>query len=255
MKVIRAAIIDDQEVNLRVLQTILENTNTGVKVVWTADNLEDAYNNLQNKQKKVDLVFLDIEMPPHSSFQLLERLPDPDFAIIFVTAHQEYALKALKNNALDYIVKPVRVEDIVQVIEKFRKTKREEYGELTNIVKEHLNGKKDNVSKIIVNVADGYNVVDIDNIVLIEALDSYTKLILDDNSTYVTSRSLKDFDELLSHKGFYRIHKSYLINFRHISKIVKGAPSSVIMRNGITVPVSARKREQFFNDLKGIISF
>ena len=105
------------------------------------------------------------------------------------------------------------------------------------------------------NVADGYNVVDIDNIILIEALDSYTRLILPDNVSYVTSRSLKDFDELLSDKGFYRIHKSYLINFRHILKIVKGVPSSVIMRNGTTVPVSARKREQFFSELKGIISF
>ncbi len=253
MKVIRAAIIDDEEANLRIMQTILEKTCTDVKVVWTSDNLEDAYTNLQTR--KVDLVFMDIEMPPHSSFQLLDRLPAPDFEIIFVTAHQEYALKALKKDALDYIVKPVKAADIVQVIEKFRKTKASAYGELTSIVKEHLTNRKDGFSKIVVNVADGYNVVDIEKIILIEALDSYTKLILTDDTTYVTSRSLKDFDELLTEKGFYRIHKSYLINFRHIMKIVKGVSAAVIMRNGATVPVSARKREQFFNDLKGIISF
>lgn len=253
MKTIKAAIVDDQVANIVVLKTILENECPDVQVEWTADNLTDAKQFILNKP--VNAIFMDIEMPPYSSLQLLEDIPKPDFDVIFVTAHQEYALKAIKMAAFDYILKPIKPEDIIKVVDKLRKSKESKYGEITNLIKDHVNSMKENFSKIIVNVNDGYDVVDINNIILIEALDSYSKIVLPGNATYVTSRSLKDFEDMLLDKGFYRIHKSYLINFQHINKILKGVSAAVVLSNGMTIPVSARKREQFFRDIKKVISF
>ncbi len=253
MKSIKAALVDDEIPNLQIMKNILETQCEAVEVVWAANNLEDAQKYI--REKEVDVIFMDIEMPPYSSFQLLENISRPSFEVIFVTAYQEYALKAIKMAALDYILKPIKGADIIQVIDKLRSMRQDKFGELTGLIKNYLGGRPENFSKIVVHVADGYDVVDINNIVYIEALDSYTKVKLLGNVSYVTSRSLKDFEDLLSEKGFYRIHKSYLINFRHIMKIVKGVAASVIMTNGSNIPISARKRDVFFTELKGVISF
>ncbi|MGN6615644.1 MAG: LytR/AlgR family response regulator transcription factor [Ilyomonas sp.] len=254
MKPIKVALLDDEVSNIQILKNILENQCENVEIVWTADNLDDARKNIRSKE--IDVIFMDIEMPPHSSFELLETIDEPKFEIIFVTAYQEYALRALKMAALDYILKPIKASDIVQVIDKLRTTKKNKYGELTGLIKNYLSGNmNENFSKIVVHVADGYDIVDINNIIFIEALDSYTKLKLINNVSYVASRSLKDFEELLSEKGFYRVHKSYLINLRHMVKIVKGVSASVVMSNGVQVPVSARKKDVFFAELKGVIAF
>lgn len=254
MKPIKVALLDDEVSNIAILKNILENQCDNVEIVWTADNLDDARKNIE--EKDIDVIFMDIEMPPHSSFELLESIPEPKFEVIFVTAYQEYALRALKMAALDYILKPIKASDIVQVMDKIRATKKEKYGELTGIIKNYLKGNmNENFSKIVVHVADGYDIVDINNIIYIEALDSYTKLKLVNNVSYVASRSLKDFEELLTEKGFYRVHKSYLINLRHMKKIQKGVAASVIMSNDVSIPVSARKKDVFFSDLKGVIAF
>ena len=254
MKIIKAGLVDDEASSLQILKNILENQCTDVEVVWIADNFEDARKNL--KEKEVDVVFMDIEMPPYSSFELLDGIVDPHFEIIFVTAYQEYALRAIKMAALDYILKPIKGSDIVQVIDKLRETKKNKYGELTGLIKNYLNtSMPDNFSKIVVHVNDGYDIVDISNIIFIEAMDSYTKLKLTGNLSYVASRSLKDFEDMLIDKGFYRVHKSYLINLRHMMKIQKGIAASVIMTNGTSIPISARKKDIFFSELKGVIAF
>ncbi len=254
MKNIKAALIDDEISSLQILRNIIETQCPDVEVIWTADNLTDARSNLA--EKEVDVVFMDIEMPPYSSFELLEGIDEPHFEIIFVTAYQEYALRAIKMAALDYILKPIKSADIIKVVDKLREMKKNKYGELTGLIKNYLNtSMTDNFSKIVVHVNDGYDIVDISNIIYIEAMDSYTKLKLTGNQSYVASRSLKDFEDLLSDKGFYRVHKSYLINLRHMMKIQKGIASSVIMTNGTSVPISARKKDIFFSELKGVIAF
>lgn len=253
MKKIRAAIVDDEQANLHILRNILQTQCEGVEVVWEADNLEDAKTNI--RENEIDVLFMDIEMPPNNSFQLLEAIAQPNFEVIFVTAYQEYALRALKMAALDYILKPIKGSDIVNVIEKIRKNKKNKLGELTGIIKHYVNGIPENFSKIVVHVQDGYEVIDINNIIYIEALDSYTKLRLVGNISYVASRSLKEYEEILSEKGFYRVHKSYLVNLRHMMKIIKGVAPSVVMTNGACIPVSTRKKDVFFTELKEVIYF
>jgi two-component system LytT family response regulator len=251
MKTIKAAILDDENSNIEILKKILQDAN-GVEVVWTANNIDDGRKKIESEN--VDVIFMDIKMPPHTSFELLEEISEPHFEVIFVTAYQEYAVQALKMAAMDYILKPFKASDILSALEKVR-NKQNKFGAIAGLMKNYFNTMPDNFSKIVVHVADGYDIVDINDIMYIEALDSYSKLKLKGNQSYVASKSLKDFEELLVEKGFYRIHKSYLINIRHMIKIVKGISASVIMTNGTSIPISARKKDVFFEELKGVISF
>jgi two-component system LytT family response regulator len=251
MRNIRAAIVDDENSNIEILKRILLDCEN-VEVIWAADNLDDALAYIE--KEKVDVIFMDIQLPPYTSFELLTKIPKINFEIIFVTAYQEYAIRALKMAALDYILKPLKASDIVAAIEKIR-SKPNKHEEITGLIKNYLRNSPENFSKIVVHVSDGYDIVDISKIMYIEALDSYSKIKLTGNTSYVTSRSLKDFEELLTEKGFYRVHKSYLINIRHMIKIVKGIGACVIMTDGISVPISTRKKEIFFEELKGVISF
>jgi two-component system LytT family response regulator len=251
MKTIKAAILDDENSNIEILKKILQDANN-VEVVWTANNIQDGRKNIESQN--VDVIFMDIKMPPHTSFELLEEISEPKFEVIFVTAYQEYAVQALKMAAMDYILKPFKASDILTALDKVR-NKQNKFGEIAGLMKNYFNTMPDNFSKIVVHVADGYDIVDINDIMYIEALDSYSKLKLKGNQSYVASKSLKDFEELLTEKGFYRIHKSYLINIRHMIKIVKGISASVIMTNGTSIPISARKKDVFFEELKGVISF
>ena len=251
MKTIKVAILDDENSNIEILKKILQDANN-VEVVWTANNIQDGRKNID--EQNVDVIFMDIKMPPHTSFELLEEISEPKFEVIFVTAYQEYAVQALKMAAMDYILKPFKASDILTALEKVR-NKQNKFGEIAGLMKNYFNTMPDNFSKIVVHVADGYDIVDINDIMYIEALDSYSKLKLKGNQSYVASKSLKDFEELLTEKGFYRIHKSYLINIRHMIKIVKGISASVIMTNGTSIPISARKKDVFFEELKVVISF
>lgn len=251
MRNVRVAILDDEMSNIEILKRVVLSCEN-VEVVWIADNLDDALVNIE--KEKVDVIFMDIQMPPYTSFELLPRIPKIDFEIVFVTAYQEYAIRALKMAAMDYILKPVKSSDIIAAIEKVR-NKQNKYGEISGLIKNYFTNSPENFSKIVVHVADGYDIVDISKIMYIEALDSYSKLKLTGNVSYVASKSLKDFEELLTEKGFYRVHKSYLINIRHMIKIVKGVGASIIMTDGASVPISARKKDVFFEELKGVISF
>jgi len=251
MKTIKTAIVDDEISTIEIMKKLLADRQD-VEIVWTADNLTDARKNIDKYE--VDVIFLDIQMPPNTSFELLEDISDHNFEIIFVTAYQEYAVRALKMAALDYILKPFKASDISDALDKI-KNKQNKFGKIAGLIKNYFSSLPDNFSKIVVHVANGYDIVDINNIKYIEALDSYSKIKLDGNTSYVTSRSLKEFEELLSEKGFYRVHKSYLINIRHMIKIVKGPSPSIIMTNGASIPISARKKDVFFEELKGVISF
>ena len=135
---------------------------------------------------------MDIKMPPHTSFELLEEITEPKFEVIFVTAYQEYAVQALKMAAMDYILKPFKASDIIAALEKVR-NKQNKFGQLAGLMKNYFNTMPDNFSKIVVHVADGYDIVDINDIMYIEALDSYSKLKLKGNRFLCSLKIFKRF--------------------------------------------------------------
>jgi two-component system, LytTR family, response regulator len=251
---IKAVIVEDEQKNIDILRNILEKYCEGVELAGSATSLEDAVPMI--KEIEPDVLFLDIEMPPHKGFELLEMLPSIDFEVIFITAYQEYALQAIKFAALDYLLKPLKVSEVKTALDKVRKNKKgtTNNNELTTILKDYLKVKDSNFSKIVIPVNDGYNIIDLKDIIYCEALDSYTKIQLIGNVHHVISKSLKEYEEMLEDKGFYRVHKSFLINVNHITKIIKGLGAAVIMSDHKNIPISNRKKNDFFIHLKDIMN-
>ena len=252
LKAISALIVEDEEKNIEILTNILENHCDDVMVAGAATNIEDAAAFI--KKNEVDVVFLDIEMPPQNGFQLLEKFPTIDFDVIFITAHEEYALQAIKFAALDYLLKPISIADVKEALKKVKRNRNGKENELATILKDYLKNNDKSFSKIVIPVLDGYNVIDLKDIIYCEAFDSYTKIILTSNASHMISKPLKEYEEMLGDKGFYRVHKSFLINVHHITKIIKGLGAAVIMTDKKNIPISTRKNDEFFTSLKGIMN-
>ncbi len=253
METIRAIIVEDEPKNVDILTNILEKYCQDVEVVGVANSVREGVKLINSTPP--DVLFLDIEMPPQKGFEVLEMLPTINFDVIFITAYQEYALQAIKFAALDYLLKPLKVSEVKTALEKVRKHRQNSShgagpNELATVLKDYLKSKDNNFSKIVIPVNDGYNVVDLKEILYCEALDSYTKIQLTRNTNHVISKSLKEYEEMLGDKGFFRVHKSFLINMHHITKIIKGLGAAVIMSDQMNIPISSRKKEEFFNKLK-----
>lgn len=254
MKNIRAVIAEDEPRNIVILKNILEKHCEGVEVVGTAADVKTAVEII--KKTEPDVLFLDIEMPPNKGFEVLEQFPTVNFDVIFTTAHEEYALQAIKFAALDYLLKPINIEELRAALAKVKVDRhgKGQSNELAAILKEYLRDKENSFSKIVIPSNDGYNVIDLKNILYCEACDSYTKIHTDEKKMFLISKPLKEYDELLSDKGFYRVHKSFLVNVHHIRKIIKGVGAAVIMSDDTNIPISMRKKDEFFQSLKGVMN-
>lgn len=253
MRTIKAVIAEDEPRNVDILKTVLEKHCDNVEVAGTANSVKKAVEVI--KETEPDVLFLDIEMPPHKGFEVLEKFPEINFDVIFITAHEEYALQAIKFAALDYLLKPINIDEVKAALKKVKPRTKGQTNELAAIFKEYLKDKEQSFSKIVIPSNDGYNVVDLHNIVYCEACDSYTKIHTNENGkVHLISKPLKEYDELLSDKGFYRVHKSFLVNVDHIRKIIKGIGAAVIMSDGTNIPISMRKKDEFFQNLKGVMN-
>lgn len=252
MNVLKAVIAEDEPRNIDILKKILEENCEDVAVVGTATTVKKAVEEIKNHSP--DVLFLDIEMPPHSGFDVLEKFPKINFDVIFITAHEEYALQAIKFAALDYLLKPISISDVREALKKVDRNKSGQENELAGILKGYLKDKEETLSKIVIPSNEGYNVVDLEDIIYCEACDSYTKVHTTEGKVHLISKPLKEYDNLLSDKGFYRVHKSFLVNVSHIRKIIKGIGAAVIMSNKMNIPISMRKKDEFFQSLKGIMN-
>ena len=246
---INVLIVDDEKEACANLKNILADyIGEGINVVGKAYNTIEAEK--QISKLNPDAVFLDIDMPNENAFHFLERIAPINFEVIFVTAYDEYALKAFKLNAVDYILKPISITELSQSIQKLKEkikikkmlnesNRNTSYTEISNLinnkVKSHRITLKDN------NVIE---VVDFKDIYFIEAQGSYIRvLFIKDNVVreIIMSGSLTDYEELLPPELFFRIHKSYVINCIHIKKILKDDYSQVVIKDNYTLPVSRRR--------------
>ncbi|QOR76379.1 MAG: response regulator transcription factor [Thermoflavifilum sp.] len=252
--VIKAMIVEDEQKNIDILKNILEKYCEEVELVGSATSVEEAEALLEEIDP--DVLFLDIEMPPHKGFELLEKFDRPRFDVVFITAYEEYALTAIKFSALDYLLKPIKVGEVQQALAKVRERKEKNIRSTapTSYLKDYLKNSGAGLSKIVIPVNDGYNIIDLKDIVYCEALDSYTRVKLTNGTHHVVSKSLKEYEEMLEDKGFYRVHKSYLINVNHIVKIIKGVGAAVIMSDKQNIPISNRKKNEFFDYLRTIMN-
>lgn len=243
MEILRAIVVDDELSSLQNLQQKLLEFCPGIQVVATSRRPEDAIQLI--RQHCPDVLFLDIEMPRIDGFKLLELLGEIDFEIIFVTAYNQYAIEAIRISAFDYLVKPVVIKELEATVQRLAGKSRQKTREKFENLRQRLAELKTQEQTIPIPVNDGIDFLQIKEIIRIESSSNYSRIVLANGKTIVVAKLLKEFEDMLSNYRFCRVHNSHLINLVFISKYIRGDGGQIVMRNGDTVDVSRRKKEDF----------
>ena len=246
--IMTAVIVDDESKNRASLKKLCEKYVPDLKIEGLADSVATAKKIIDRTDP--DLVFLDIRMPVEDGFELLKKYDDIPFDVIFTTAFDQYAIKAFKFSAIDYLLKPISIQELQEAVEKVRKKKgKTQEKSRTNIstLKENLvNG---NFDKIALPTTEGFSFVKRDDIIRCEASGNYTIFYLQNKTKYIITKTLKYYEEMLSEYSFFRVHKSHLINLTYVSKFLRGKQGYVQMNDGKNIEVSTRKREELLKRL------
>lgn len=240
---LKAIIIDDVKKIRESVKDLLDNNCPQVIIVAEAENITDAFTKITLHQP--DLLFLDIEMPDGTGFELLQKFKQIHFKIIFITAYEEYAIKAFKHSAIDYLLKPVDKDELIEAVQKANTAIRKENMELKlQALFSHLDKKNSDAQKIVLKTSDSIYSVAINDIIHCESEKNYTTFYLNDGQKIVVSTTLKEYEELLSPSGFFRVHQSHLINLHYFDRYLKSEGGTVVLKNKAIVPVSSRKKEE-----------
>ena len=238
---IRAVIIDDEKRSRETLVGMVDRYCPSIEIIGKAEGCQSGINMI--RELSPDIIFLDIQMPDGSGFKLLEELEEYNFEVIFTTAHDQYAIKAIRFSALDYILKPINPYDLKNSIQKYEQ--KQNKGQINKNIRVLLdNIKSPEVEpKIILNTSEGIHIVKTDDIIRCESDDYYTRFFFKNESMILISKTLKQHEEILSEYNFIRTHKSHLINIKHIKSYLK-SDGIIIMSDGSNIPVSRRKKDK-----------
>lgn len=238
---IKAIIIDDIEQARITFKKDLEEYAPDVEIIGEAGGVVEGAKLL--KKIKPDILFLDIQMQDGSGFDLLDLLPEINFKIIFITASDAHAIKAFRYAAIDYLLKPVDPDELMSSLDKFRKQQIDEsdkYRLLNDTLKNHSKPSE----RLALHSQDKIHIVNISDIIRCESSVNYTEFYFTDRKKMVVSKTLKEFEDLLTESNFYRVHQSHLVNTKYIKEFVKTEGGHLIMTDGSMVPVSTRKRPE-----------
>jgi two-component system LytT family response regulator len=239
---LKAVLIDDDESNLSALSEKLSKNCPQIKIVARCENAGDGIISIDSLQP--DIVFLDIEMPIMNGFLLLQEIKYKNFELIFVTAYDHYAIKAIRFSALDYLVKPVDISDLKAAVKKAEENRQGQHSaSQIELLLENMHKKQ--LRRISIPTSEGLQFIQLEDIVYLEATDNYTNIYLSDNRKFLVSRTLKDFEDILPVETFVRIHHATIINKFYVEKYIRGDGGQVMMRNGKVLDVSKRKKSDF----------
>ncbi|MCB0696561.1 MAG: response regulator transcription factor [Chitinophagaceae bacterium] len=236
----RAIIVDDETQARSVLREELLQNCPSIKVIAETDTVGNAVKEI--KRSNPDLIFLDIQLTDGLGFNILEQIGDSNAKVIFTTAYSQYALKAIKFSALDYLLKPIDGQELKQAVDKLVNMQDDEYQKsLKNYINNKgLEGRK---KRIALHTSKGVTLCPLEDIIYCEAEGNYTRVVFANGKTpLLMSKTLKDFEDMLSHFGFERIHTSFLINIDHLRLYINRDGGSVQMSDGCEIPVARRKR-------------
>ncbi|HLG33271.1 MAG TPA: LytTR family DNA-binding domain-containing protein [Bacteroidia bacterium] len=247
----KAIILDDEPDARDALRMAVERYCPEIKIIASCENPEEGLE--QIKKHNPDLLFLDVDMPGMSGFDVLNQLAESDMNVIFVTAHDKYAIKAIRFSALDYLLKPVDADELQRAVKRaMEKQNRSENNIKVKSFLDNIRSQQERLGKLSVPTMEGLLFMDIHEIVYCKADDNYTEIILSSKEKIVISKTLKDVEEMLEGYTFFRIHQSYLINLKFMQRYVKGYGGYVVMKDGASLDVARRKKEEFLLRIRGI---
>jgi two-component system LytT family response regulator len=245
---ITAIIIDDERKGRNALKKKLMEYCPQVSVLAEAENGDEGLRLIEKHDPVI--VFLDIEMPMMNGFEMLHQLPSKNFHLIFTTAYDQYAIKAIKYAAFDYLLKPIDIEELQTTIKKAeQQIALNNTAERLDTLTHNLAGKHQ-LQKIAISTMEGLLFFNLSDIIYLEAESNYTTLHFVNHPKVIASRTMRDFEELLPTDMFFRTHNSYIINLNFIKRYIKGDGGQIEMQNGHFVDVSRRKKEEFINVAK-----
>ena len=245
---IRAVIIDDEPLSVETLQNLIRAYCPSIEVIATAGSVEEGLQVLQTHTP--ELLFLDIAMPDGDGFEVLEKLDEKPFQVIFTTAYEEYAVKAFDFSAMNYLLKPISSEDLLKVVDQFEAQRKNQSRNLQfDILQETLRRQ---FQRIALPTLQGIEFVNLEDIIYCVAEGGYTNFHLRSDQMIMVSRSLGHYENLLTGTLFFRIHHKYLINLQYLTRYVKGSGGYVVMENGEHLDVSVRKKEGFMKVISNL---
>ncbi len=239
---IKAILVDDEVHCLDTLSILLKEYCPQVQILEQCRSAKSALAAIE--KLKPSLVFLDIEMPGMNGFEMLEQFEEIPFAAVFITSYDQYAIKAIRFSALDYLLKPIDYKQLMAAVHKVERQKNLSSNEQFQMLLNQVHHKDTGFKKIAVPTVEGFELIPADQILRCEADDNYTHLILKNKKKIVASRTLKEVEEQLQEFSYFvRIHHSYLVNINEVTKYVRGEGGYVIMTDGSTVNVSRKRKE------------
>lgn len=246
-----AVIIEDEKPSRDTLIGLLKLYCKNIEIKGFAENVKDGIDLIQTENP--DVVFLDIQMPDGSGFKLLENIGDINFDVIFTTAYDQFAIKAIKFSALDYLLKPIFPDDLKAAVKKAEvKRNLENTKESIEVLLENIKRPEKEHPKIVLSTSDKINVVDVDDIIRCESDDYYTIFYFTNGTRTLVSKTLKENEELLKEYNFIRPHKSHLINVKYIKSFLKVEGGFILLSDGSKVPVSRRKKESIIEIINNL---
>jgi two-component system LytT family response regulator len=243
---IKTIIIDDEPYCCETIATLLED-NQEVEIAAVCHNGADAI--IAIHKHKPDLILLDVEMPKMNGFEMLEQLPSVNFQIIFTTSYDQYALKAIRFSAIDYLLKPVDSEELQKAIQKVVQRTQKPIAQQLEILMQKIHQPSTPIKKIAMPTMEGLQLVPVESIISCESDSNYTILLLKGNKKIIVSRTLKEIEELLEEHSFIRVHRCYLANMNEVEKFVKGEGGYLVMSDGTTIDVARNKKDTLLKKL------
>jgi len=245
---IRAVIVDDEKLARDVISNYLQDYCPDVEVVAMASSLKTAWSAIQKTSP--DLVFLDIEMPDGNGFDLLNMFEKIDFKVIFVTAYSEYAIKAFRFSALDYLLKPVKIDELIDAVARVRSTKTPGItSEIISSLLNNIRGNSPKQSTLIIPNIKGFEVLRVTDIIMCQADGYCTNFHLSGNRKVVSSKNLKHFDGLLEDQNFLRVHHSYLVNLEHVTGYTR--QGEILLSEGLKAFLGDAYKNEFVKKFNG----
>lgn len=250
INMIKAIIVDDERNNRENLLNLLSKHCSHVNMVGQANSVDSAIQLIHDQ--KPNLVFLDIKMPEKDGFELLKAVSEINFEVIFVTAYNEYAIQAIKICAIDYLLKPINTPELIKAVQKVENKITKDF---TNKAFHHYisNTQANSSKKIALPTHEQVDFVDINNIIRLEGENNYTHVFLSNNSRKLISKTLKEFENLLSDLGFVRIHRSHLVNANHIETYLKNDGGYIVLNNGHRLPISRNRKAEILEKINRLM--